>query len=658
MERNKNPRRVRGPYPRFALVSVTIFAACLLSLVPRLGRAVPLELYGHLPTLEDMALSPSGTRIAFVRTTGDARAIVVFSLADNKPIGGVRVGDAKLRSVRWADEDHLIIVVSATARPAEVPGVIFTATGEWFGLQVFDVAKNRFFSLPAPTPEHLRILNAIASEPVVRRIDGHTILFIRAQALSRDNPSVLLRYDLDTGGERVVRNATGRNLGWVVDAQGNVVAEEEYDDQAERWSIKVRQDDDRMVDVASGHERIELPSMLGFGPTPDTLLLQMIENGDPVWRLLTMKDGTLGPPMAERRVLEAPIEDRGRLIGGVHVEDEAAYLFFDPQIEDRWRTITAAFQGERLRLISAATDFSSVIVLVEGPRHGYTYQLIDLAKHSVTRLGEVYEGLGAPLEVRRITYAAADGMSIPAYLTLPAGRAPKSLPLIVLPHGGPAARDTAEFDWWSQALANEGYAVLRPNYRGSDLSRRFMAAGFGEWGRKMQTDLSDGVRYLAKEGIADPARVCIVGGSYGGYAALAGVTLDPGVYRCAVSVAGVADLLRMRNFARGIAIDTRATRYWDRYWNASGGSDPVLDALSPIKHIDAVHVPVLLIHGRDDTVVPYEQSQIMFDALHRTSKDVQLVTLNREDHWLSRTETRLQMLQATVQFMRAHNPPD
>jgi dienelactone hydrolase len=653
----KSPRRVRGPYPRFLLVSVTIFAACLLSLAPQLARAAPLDLYGHLPTLEDVALSPNGSRIAFVRTTGDARAIVVYSLADNKPITGMRIGDQKLRGIRWADETHLMIIVSAAAQPEEVQGVIFTKRAEWIGLQIYDVAKNKVYSLPAPMPDHLRILNSIASEPVVRRIDGHTILFIRAYVLSSDTPSVLLRYDLDTNGERDVRNGTGRNVGWLVDAQGSLAAEEEYDYQAENWSIKVRQED-RMVDVARGHERIDVPSLLGFGPKPGTLLLQMIENGDPVWRLLTMRDGTLGPPMAEHKMLDAPIEDQGRMVGGVHVEDEPAYLFFDPDIEDRWQTITDAFPGERLRLVSAATDFDSVIVRVEGSRHGYSYQLIDLARHTVTRLGEVYDGLGAPLEVRRITYAAADGMSIPAYVTLPAGRPLKNLPLIVLPHGGPAARDTAEFDWWSQALANEGYVVLRPNYRGSDLNRHFMEAGFGEWGRKMQTDLSDGVRYLAKEGIVDPARVCIVGGSYGGYAALAGVTLDPSLYRCAVSVAGLADLSRFRSFARGIAVDTIATRYWDRFWNAPAGNDSVLDAISPIKHIDAVHVPVLLIHGREDTVVPYEQSQIMFDALHRAGKDVQLVTLNHEDHWLSRSETRLQMLKATVEFLRAHNPPN
>jgi dipeptidyl aminopeptidase/acylaminoacyl peptidase len=263
------------------------------------------------------------------------------------------------------------------------------------------------------------------------------------------------------------------------------------------------------------------------------------------------------------------------------------------------------------------------------------------------------------METRRITYEAADGLKIPAYLTLPAGRPATKLPLIVFPHGGPAARDTTEFDWWAQAMAAQGYAVLKPNYRGSTTDLEFQQAGFGQWGRKMQTDLSDGVRYLGKEGIIDPARVCIVGGSYGGYAALAGVTLDPGVYRCAVSVAGLSDLKRMLTWEKeGEGHGHVGSRYWDRYMGVTGPSDPALDAISPIKHIDNVNVPVLLIHGKDDTVVPYEQSEVMLKALTKAGKKVELVTMKKEDHWLSRGETRLLMLQSLITFLKVNNPPD
>jgi dipeptidyl aminopeptidase/acylaminoacyl peptidase len=209
-------------------------------------------------------------------------------------------------------------------------------------------------------------------------------------------------------------------------------------------------------------------------------------------------------------------------------------------------------------------------------------------------------------------------------------------------------------------MAAQGYAVLKPNFRGSTTTQSFTTAGYGQWGRKMQTDLSDGVRYLAKEGIIDPARVCIVGASYGGYAALAGVTLDPGVYRCAVSVAGISDLKTMLQWEkrRESVGDHLGTRYWNRYMGVSGPDDPALDAISPIKHIDKVNVPVMLIHGRDDTVVAYEQSEIMLKALKKANKQVELVTMKKEDHWLSRSETRLLMLQSSMAFMKRNNPPD
>jgi dipeptidyl aminopeptidase/acylaminoacyl peptidase len=230
----------------------------------------------------------------------------------------------------------------------------------------------------------------------------------------------------------------------------------------------------------------------------------------------------------------------------------------------------------------------------------------------------------------------------------------------VLPHGGPGARDTADFDWWTQAMAAQGYAVLRPNYRGSTTTQVFQNAGYGEWGRKMQTDLSDGVRFLAKQGTIDPARVCIVGASYGGYAALAGVTLDPGIYRCAVSVAGISDLRKMLiSDKRGENGGSHVgSRYSNRYLGVKGPEDPALDAISPIKHIDRITVPVLLIHGKDDTIVDYEQSEMMLKAMKKAGKQVELVTMKKEDHWLSRSETRLLMLQTSMAFLKANNPAD
>jgi dipeptidyl aminopeptidase/acylaminoacyl peptidase len=207
-------------------------------------------------------------------------------------------------------------------------------------------------------------------------------------------------------------------------------------------------------------------------------------------------------------------------------------------------------------------------------------------------------------------------------------------------------------------MASRGYAVLQVNYRGSDgFGWKFLSSGFGEWGRKMQTDLSDGVRYLAGQGTIDPKRVCIVGASYGGYAALAGAALDHGVYRCAASFGGLSDLRRQVAYSRDLH-GLSAQRYWTRFMGAEDLKDPVLARYSPLNHVADIDIPVLLIHGRDDTVVPLEQSQLMADALQKAGKPVDLIVQTGTDHWLSRGDTRLGMLQAVTSFLEKNNPPN
>lgn len=620
------------------------------ALAAQSAPGVPLSVYGQLPSIEDVAISSDGSRLADVRTQGDLRIVAVIDVATRKMIRWVRAGDEKLRDLEWADNDNLLIKTSGTT-------LVNGFKDEWYLLRVYNVTRNEIRSLPGDT-------QGTTSEPVktvtgpfaVRRIDGHTVLFM--PGLNQDEEDDLFRCDITTGHTQVFRADDSGNESWLLDGQGELAAQQDYDARTHRWSISVYHGSSRS-EVAAGYAALDIPEVLGFGPTTDTVLVESIEKDHRLWRLLSIKDGAF-QPMPQNAVFDEPLSDplTGRMIGGIDTVDLPQYTFSDPTWTARWQAIVKAFAPDEAEFVSASSDFSKVVVLVEGPTYGYRYILIDLTKNDAVPIGNVYNGINRPHEVRPITYAAGDGLSIHAYLTLPDGPT-RNLPLIVFPHGGPAARDTAEFDWWAQAMADQGYAVLQPNYRGSDVTVALREAGYGQWGRKMQTDLSDGVRYLVKQGIADGARVCIVGASYGGYAALAGVTLEPKVYRCAVSVAGLSDLARMLNWeGRGGLDNSGFRRYWDRYWGVSGASDPALDAISPIKHVDAVRAPVLLIHGRDDTVVPFEQSQIMFDALRSHGKQVELVDLKHEDHWLSHSDTRLQMLQATVDFLRAHDPPN
>jgi len=528
---------------------------------------------------------------------------------------------------------------------------------EWYQLTTYSVSKNRLAPLSFDVDRE-KTFNVVVGTTAVRDVEGRPLLYVPGYYVTDRTLPGLFTFSIPERRARLIAKGPEPITDWLIDESGRIAAQFVYHDNSKLWEIRARKDD-RLTLVASGTAAIDMPRVLGFSADGTAVIVRFVENGNSVWKPLFVKDGTWGPPLEKGAAFARVIEDRksGRIIGGVREVGDIQYVFFDNELQAHWNAVLRAFPNERVHLVSHSDDYSKMVVQVFGANEGYVYALYDWYGHRATILGRVYEGLSAAAPVKAISYPAADGLSIPGFLTLPPGGMEKNLPLIVLPHGGPAVADSLDFDWWAQALASQGYAVLQPNYRGSALSLKFIEAGFGEWGRKMQTDLSDGVRFLAKQGTVDPARVCIVGASYGGYAALAGVTLDPGVYRCAISVAGISDLRRFRRWSAEYHLGL-SQRYWDRYMGIADQNDSGLIAISPIEHVSAVTVPVLLIHGRDDTVVPFEQSDIMLSALKRAGKSVELITMKHEDHWLSHSETRLQMLQASVAFLKANNPPN
>jgi acetyl esterase/lipase len=528
---------------------------------------------------------------------------------------------------------------------------------EWYQLATYSISRQKLADLDFEVHGNMLGSNAVSGPAMVRQVDGATTLFAYGfYAGSRLMPA-LFKYSVAEPHTWLIDKADEPATGWVVDESGRVAAKFVFHDLAKKWELLVSKDD-RMTVAASGHAEIDVPSVRGLSADGESIIMEFIEEGDPVWKPLHLKDGSWGEPLAKGAAFAIPIHSRksGRIVGGIPDVNDGNYVFFDPELQAHWNAILRAFPNERVQLVSQSDDQSKYLVTVFGAKDGYSYAMFDWLTHKATVLTPVYEGLAAIAEVRRISYPAQDGLTIPAYLTMPPGGGEKNLALIVLPHGGPWAADSERFDWWAQALAAQGYAVLQPNYRGSSLSYKFIAAGFGEFGRKMQSDLSDGVRYLADRGLIDPKRVCIVGGSYGGYAALAGVTLTPGVYRCAIAVAGISDLKRFRH-GMGYT-DSRGQRFWDRYLGTLNQGDSTLSEISPLEHVSALTAPVLLIHGADDTVVPYGQSSLMESVLKSAHKNVEFVTLKHEDHWLSSSQTRLQMLDVSVSFLKKYNPAD
>lgn len=640
------------------VIKVAIAALlCMLGVFVSASVAAPLEVYGGLPSIEAASISPDGQKLAMIVTDGENRKISLRDLSGGPPklIG---TGNNKVRSLSWAGPNDLLLVVTTTSTIADVKA----PRAEWAMVVDYNLTTERFQVLLKKVDNaDIAILNVTTGLPQTVWIAGKPQIFLTGVAFEYDRgQSALFKVDPATGRTDLVHQGLYHTNDWLVGEDGKPLAETEYDPKARTWSLKVAQGA-KFAMAHSVEADIDTPWLEGLGRDGKTALVAQAKGDLVQYREVDPKTAVWPEPFRETSGDRPIFDPHSRKLIGFYrlVGDEEVYEFLDPGDAAAWAKVVRAFKGDRVNLVSWSDDRTKYIVLVSSISLGASYAFVDLNTKHAEFVGNLYEKLGeADISgTRPFAYKAKDGLDIPGYLTLPKGRPAKGLALIVFPHGGPESRDTLDFDWWAQAMASRGYAVLQPNYRGSSgYGNAFTEAAFGEWGGKMQTDLSDGVRELARQGIVDPKRVCIAGASYGGYAALAGPTLDPGVYRCAAAVAGLSDLRKMTiwsNWNKGVV----AERYWDRFMGAKDSKDPILVRTSPIAHVDKVDVPMLLVHGKDDTVVPISQSEDMVRALKAAGKPVEFVVMPSEDHWLSRGATRLLMLKTVVAFLEAHNPP-
>lgn len=353
-------------------------------------------------------------------------------------------------------------------------------------------------------------------------------------------------------------------------------------------------------------------------------------------------------------------EDGKTLKAAWYTTDHDRIVWYDDKLKQHQSEIDAAVSGNENWIGSRSRDDQTMIVWTgasNNPGSYYVYTLSDGRMHLLARMNERVK----PAELAPATYThyhARDGLDVPAYLTLPLGRAPKNLPLIILPHGGPfSVRDSMDYDPDVQLLANRGYAVLQPNFRGSDsYGKDFYEKGFGEWGRKMQDDLDDGMDWLVKNGVADPKRVCIVGASYGGYAAMWGATRNPDRYRCAASYAGISDMGKMLKYDNTYWISKKYRKDWRT--KVQGKIDFDLKSVSPIFNVDKMQVPLLIVHGDADQNVPYKQSKSYADALQKAGKVVEFYTHKDEGHGFSSSENAKDWYDRLDTFLAKYNPAD
>lgn len=467
----------------------------------------------------------------------------------------------------------------------------------------------------------------------------------------------LLRADLATGEDELLAPGTGATARWQVGTDGQPLLRADRTDGDGKatgsvWLIHGDGDEPSRHDVAAEIDGVSAIEAAGRSSVDGGQLVFGRRDGLlGVWRY-DIDKGELGERVfqPEAHDIDSLVYDhRVAAMRGVRwIDDLPRVHWFDKADRAVQRGLEAALPGAAPVVTSRSADGGRLVVRVDYVDHPAQWFLFQREGGRLDMIAPTYAALdGKTLPKReKYDYVAEDGWKIPGYLTVPVGDHEGPRPLIVLPHGGPNARDDQRFDWWAGFYAARGYLVYQPNFRGSDgYGLKFLEAGDGEWGKAMQRDIDAGARKLIAEGRAEAGRVCIVGASYGGYAALAGATLSEDLYACAVSVNGIAnigDLFDVRDPDSNAYWETRVGDRHDR---------EALRAASPFHQAQHAYAPVLLIHAKDDVIVRIGQSRMMARALKAHGKEVELVELDGEDHWLSGAATRTEMLRRSIAFV-------
>lgn len=350
-----------------------------------------------------------------------------------------------------------------------------------------------------------------------------------------------------------------------------------------------------------------------------------------------------------------PSDHEKKILGVQYTTDRSHYHFFDEKTKKMYEDLQKRLPGYMITFASSSRDESKILLIKRSDKKVGVYYFFDRTTGKLKELMDLAPWLNEEhlAEMKPISYKSRDGLTIPGYLTLPKGVKAKNLPVVVLPHGGPWYRDNWQYHPEVQFLANRGYAVLQMNFRGSTgYGRMFWEKSFKQWGRTMQNDITDGTKWLIKQGIADPKRIGIYGGSYGGYATLAGLTFTPDLYTCGIDYVGVSNI-----FSWMKAIPPYWKPYLEMIHEMVGHPEKdkkLLTAVSPLFHVDKIKVPLLVAQGANDPRVPKAESDQLVEALKKRGIDVPYMVKDNEGHGFGNEENRFDFYRAMEGFFGKH----
>ncbi len=651
--------------PRFYLLWLLLLLVLLLGLqLPSAAAApaavapaprLPLESFYRDPILADVELSPDGTHLLALKNVRGETAILVHNLKTGEQFYPVKTDNKefKFNWIRWANDDRILMSLRFSSSRGT------TQRFDETRLLATDAKKSSpFIALVRPNEDAVQGWISQFQDNIISMLpeDPEHILV----SVDRDVPlhQSVYKANVYTGKLARVQRAKSSIDSWMADRQGVVRLGKSYDDKKRRATIKVLEAGSKKWVDAWSYVQFDEPPIrpLGFGGNPNELYLLADHEG----RQALYKADLSQPNFPKTLVLHDPEYDMGgrliysrvkRDVVGIYSRET---VFFDKDFAAFQAGVDKALPDADNYIISLSDNDRKYLLHSESSTDPGTLFYGDRDTRQLTPVAAQFPELTPDVLVKKLMhkYKARDGLELDGYLSLPKHYAGNPMATIIFPHGGPMAEDGDGFDPFSAFMVNRGYAVFQPNFRGSSgRVHDFMMRAIGGLGLEMQDDLEDAVAYLVQQKIADPARVCIVGASYGGYAALMGAAKTPDLFRCAVSFAGMADLVKMRESFRYYA---NKNTYREQF----GNDKQQLKETSPARLVERFKIPILLIHGDKDTSVPVTQSRLMADRLKDAGKAYEYVELEEGTHHLDYLPHRQKTFEVMEAFLQRHLPVD
>jgi dipeptidyl aminopeptidase/acylaminoacyl peptidase len=597
---------------------------------------IPLEDFFRKPDTVYVRLSPDGSHLAYMAPHERRLNVFVRNLETGET---TRVTDSTERDIGgylWANDERLIYVQDK---------------GGDENYRLYGIGRDGSNPLEITPFENVKCDIVDDLEDV-----EDEILF----QMNRRDPHVfdVFRLDVNTGEMELAAENPGNVQSWITDHDGKLRLATTTDGVSTSILHRGNEGDEWQVVATYNFKESATPLFFTFdnrrvyvssnvGRDKSAIYEYDLESGETTDLIYEHPEVDVYNLLQSRK--------RKKIVGVSFETDKPDYEFFDDARAETQRFLDEKLPGMVNTVVSYSRDETRYVVHSGSDRTMGGYYLLDLKTMELTHLFDLSPWLDADqmAEMRPVSYRARDGLLIHGYLTVPRGADAKSLPLIVHPHGGPWVRDSWGFNPEVQFLANRGYAVLQMNYRGSTgYGREFWETSFGKWGLEMQDDVTDAVRWAIDEGIADPKRVAIYGGSYGGYATLAGVTKTPDLYACAISYVGVSNL-----FTWIEAIPPYWKPYLEMMYEMVGHperDEERFKKTSPYFNADRIQVPLFVAQGANDPRVRKEESDQIVDALSKRGVDVEYLVKDNEGHGFRNEENMFEFYHAMEAFLTTH----